>query len=202
MKTICTGSAASALILLALSSCDPAPGRKDGAGNAATAAEISTTRPAAVPPAAPPDPAPAPLILEGGGLRIFRAPRTVAFETPQSATIEAIGAALGGPPTERGSNAECGGGGGLQFAAWKDRITLWFENERFIGWDAEGDLRTAGGVGIGSRRGEVAALPGFELVESTLGIEFAANGLGGILASNAADARVTHLWGGATCLFR
>jgi len=38
--------------------------------------------------------------------------------------------------------------------------------------------------------------------ESTRGIEFTADGVSGILASNAPDARVTALWAGATCVFR
>ena len=115
--------------------------------------------------------------------------------------IEALTAALGGPPTGRGANSECGEGA-LEFAEWKDRITVWFQDGRFAGWDSEGDLKTAGGVGLGSARADLAALPGFEVEESTLGTEFRVGGVSGILASNAPDAMVTDLWDGATCVFR
>lgn len=206
MKSRFGDPAPSVLLLLGLAACDPAPSQESNAQTAASpaaATPANAAAAAAAAPAAATDSAPAPLVLEGAGLRIPGAPpRTIAFETPAAATVEALTEALGGPPTERGSNAECGGGGGLQFAEWKDRITVWFENGRFAGWDSEGDLETAAGIGIGSSRAEVAALPGFEVEESTLGTEFRAGGLSGILASGAADARVIHLWGGVTCAFR
>jgi len=204
LKTIFLGSGLSALVLLGLAACGPATGPTDSANSQAAAGSATPANAAAGGETAATDSAQPPLVLEGAGLRIPGAspPRTVAFETPEADSIAALASALGGPPTERGENAECGGGGGLQFAQWKDRITIWFENGRFVGWDAGGGLETAGGVGIGSSRAEVAALPGFEVEESTLGTEFRAGGLSGILASDAADARVTHLWGGATCVFR
>lgn len=202
MRTILRGSASSVLLLLGLAACGPAPSAENDSNTGASPPSEAPANVAA--PSTAANSTPAPLVLEGAGLRIAAAspPRTIAFDTPEAETIEALTAALDAPPTERGSNAECGGGGGLQFAAWKDRITLWFEAGRFIGWDSEGDLRTAGGVGVGSSRADVAALPGFEVEESTLGTEFRANGMGGILSSSAADARVTDLWGGATCVFR
>jgi hypothetical protein len=142
-------------------------------------------------------------VLEGAGLGIPDAspPQIVSFETPKAAAIAALTKALGRPPAELGENDECPGGG-LEFAAWKDEITLWFENGRFVGWDNKGKLRTKGGIGIGSSRAEVAQLAGMEVEDSTLGTEFRAGGLSGLLSSNAADAKVTHLWGGATCVFR
>jgi hypothetical protein len=191
-----------ALLLLGLAACGSEPGRDDGANTAVADRPAAPANAAAGQAAA--RPAPAPLVLDDAGLRISGASpaRTVTFDTPEAATIEAVTAALGAPPSERGANAECGGGGGLQFAEWKDRITLWFEAGRFAGWDSHGDLRTAGGVRIGSSRAEVAALPGVEVAESTLGTEFTAGRLGGLLDSSSADARVTDLWGGATCQFR
>ncbi|HEX8514272.1 MAG TPA: hypothetical protein VF688_14335, partial [Allosphingosinicella sp.] len=70
------------------------------------------------------------------------------------------------------------------------------------GWDNKGGLKTIEGIGVGSTRAEVATLPGFEVEESTLGTEFRAGGLSGVLDSNAPNAKVTHIWGGATCVFR
>ena len=41
-----------------------------------------------------------------------------------------------------------------------------------------------------------------DIGRSTLGIEFTAGGLAGILESEAPDARVQHLWAGVACLGR
>jgi hypothetical protein len=186
-------------LLLALGACDAGPGPVDG--NAVSNTVSNATAGAA--PARPSEPALAPLVLEGHGLRLSGvAPGTeLSFDSPKAATIEAATKALGRPPTEIGANEECGGGG-LEFAAWENEITLLFEDDRFAGWDSRGKLKTPGGIGIGSSRADLAPLPALEVEESTLGTEFRSGGLGGILASNAPDAKVTSLWGGATCVFR
>jgi hypothetical protein len=201
LRKISIGSGLAGLLLLALAACGSEPGGKDGnaseAANAAAPANASAAAPAPAPAAR------SPLVLEGAGIGIPDAspPRIVSFNTPKAAAIEALTKALGRPPTELGENEECGGGG-LEYAKWMDEITLWFEEGRFAGWDNEGKLRTSGGIGIGSSRADLAPLAGLEVEESTLGTEFRAGGLSGILASKAADAKVTHLWGGATCVFR
>jgi hypothetical protein len=197
LRGLSIGCGLASLLLLGLGACDAAPGRADGNAASNPAASAAPASPASADPALPP------LVLEGHGLRLSGvAPGTeLPFDTPKAATIEALTKALGRPPSELGSNEECGGGG-LEFAEWKDEITAWFEEERFAGWDSEGKLKTPGGIGIGSRRADLAPLRGLEVEESTLGIEFRAGGLSGILASKAPDARVTHLWGGSTCVFR
>jgi hypothetical protein len=200
LHKLTTGSGLTALLLLGLAACGADPAGNDGAANAAensaapANASVSGTAPA---------PAPAAIVLEGAGLRIPGAspPRTLTFDTPKATTIAALTGILGRPPTEIGANEECGGGG-MEFATWEGEITAWFMDDRFAGWDSKGGLKTLEGVGVGSTRAEVGALPGFEVEESTLGTEFRALGLSGILASKAPDARVTHLWGGATCVFR
>lgn len=191
------GRGLAGLLMLGVAACGSAPGSADGA-NASGPANTSAEAP---PP--PPEPAAPALVLEGAGLRIPGAspPQTVAFDTPKAAAVTALTKALGRPPTERGANEECGGGG-LEYVGWKDEITLWFEDGRFAGWSLKGKLKTAEGVGVGSSRAEVARLPGFEVEESSLGTEFRAGGLSGLLGSKAPDAKVTDLWGGATCVFR
>jgi hypothetical protein len=185
------------VLLLGLAACGSAPGGNDGAENSAAPANASASAPAPVPAEAPA------IVLEGAGLRIPGAtpPRTLALDMPEAETIAALTKALGRAPSELGENEECGGGG-MKFAKWGDDITAWFLDGRFAGWDSEGKLRTIEGIGIGSSRDDIARLPGFEVEESTLGTEFRAGGLSGILASKAPDAKVTHLWGGATCVFR
>ena len=179
--------------LLGLAACDSTPARNESRSD--EAANVAAAAPA-------PAPAPA-IVLEGAGLRIPSAtpPRTLAFGTPSAETVEALTKALGRSPTERGTNEECGGGS-MEFAAWEGEVTIWLLDGRFAGWDNKGGLKTLEGIGIGSSRAELATLPGFEAEESTLGTEFRAGGLSGILDSKAADAKVSHLWGGATCVFR
>lgn len=181
------------LLLLGVAACGPSDGADSSASANASAAR----------PQRPPEPPPPALVLEGAGLRIPGAspPRSLAFDAPQAEAVQALTKALGRPPTERGSNEECGGGG-MAFAAWEGEITVWFLDGRFAGWDDKGGLETLEGIGIGSSRAELAPLPGFEAEESTLGTEFRAGGLSGLLSSKAPDAKVTHLWGGATCVFR
>jgi hypothetical protein len=189
------------LVLLGLAACGSEPARNESAANQAADSASNEAANAAL---ATPPPAPAAaIVLEGAGLRIASAtpPRTLAFGIPAAEAVEALTRALGRAPTERGANEECGGGS-MEFAAWEGEVTLWLLDGRFAGWDNKGKLKTLEGVGIGSSRAEVAALPGFEVEESTLGTEFRAGGLSGILGSKAADAKVTHLWGGATCVFR
>jgi hypothetical protein len=182
------------LLLLGACGSPPEPSQEANKSVAPGAGVAGNNMTEAVPP-----PAAAKAVLEGEGLRIGT--RKLAFGTAKAATLEALTRALGRPPGEQGTNEECGGGA-LEYATWPGEITLYFESGSFAGWDERGKLRTEGGIGLGSSRSELASLPGLEVEESTLGIEFTAGGLGGILDSKAAAARVTNLWGGTTCVFR
>ncbi|HEX8621294.1 MAG TPA: hypothetical protein VF718_04925 [Allosphingosinicella sp.] len=205
MRNKLIGWGLTGLLLLGLGACDSSPGGSDGnaASNAASVAGSNASAASPAPASASSDPALPALVLEGHGLRISgTAPGTeLPFDTPKAAAIEALTKALGRPPTELGANEECGGGG-LEFAEWKGEIRAWFEEGRFAGWDSEGKLKTQGGIGLGSSRADLAPLRGIEIEESTLGTEFRSGGLSGILESKAPNAKVTHLWGGATCVFR
>jgi hypothetical protein len=114
-------------------------------------------------------------------------------------TIPVLTGALGRAPSARGTNEECGGGS-QDFAEWKGDIVAWFAEGRFVGWDSKGDLKTADGLALGSRR---SALPQFQVEQSSLGTEFTGrSGLYGLLESPAPQARITALWAGSTCIFR
>jgi hypothetical protein len=63
-------------------------------------------------------------------------------------------------------------------------------------------FRTTAGIGIGSTRRELDAAYQAEVAESTLGQEFTAGEIGGLLTSAAPDGRVEALWAGMTCHFR
>jgi hypothetical protein len=186
------------LLLLGLSACDSEPARNESVADKAAPADASAAAP---PPAQAP--AAGPLVLEGAGLRIPGAspPRTLAFDLPEAEVVDSLTKVLGRPPSERGENEECGGGG-MKFAEWKGDLTAWFLDGRFAGWDSRGKLKTLEGIGIGSPRSDLVTLPGFEVEESSLGTEFRSGGLSGTLDSKAPGAKVAHLWGGATCVFR
>jgi hypothetical protein len=195
------GAGLTAMLLFALAACGPEADKTNANEAANAAAPAAAAKAPAAPAAAPAERSP--LVLEGAGIGIPDAspPRIVSFDTARPSAIDAVTKALGRPPSKLGENGECGGGG-LEFAEWTDEITLWFEGGRFAGWDNKGKLKTSGGIGIGSTRTDLAQLAGFEVEESTLGTEFRAGGLSGILSSNAPGAKVTALWGGTTCVFR
>ena len=201
LKTLPICAALVVLLPLALSACEEPPAAGNSAGEAAETAQNGAT---SAPPAAAPSAAPtaaAPLVLDAAGLSGAGDGATLAFGAPAQEAVDFVAKALGGAPTERGTNEECGGGP-LDFATWQDRIVLHFEEGRFAGWDARGALKTRGGIGVGSSRSDLEALPGLEVEDSTLGVEFRAGELGGILSSRAPDGKVTALWAGATCAFR
>ena len=152
-------------------------------------------------PAAPPK-----LAIDGEGLRLFDAKsgsaRPLAFGTPREQVVAAL--AFRGPP-ELGSNDECSAGR-LDHATWPGELTLYFQDDKFIGWavgeDASRELSTASGLGIGSTRAELESAYSPEVFESTLGTEFSAGEIFGILDGTGKSARVTHLWAGASCNMR
>lgn len=106
-------------------------------------------------------------------------------------------------PGAASENKECGAGP-LAFVAWPDGLTLAFQDDRFAGWavDKPG-LATKDGIAVGATRAQLkAARPKVKVTESTLGTEFDAGGLGGLLDGKGPDAKITHLWAGVTCMFR
>jgi hypothetical protein len=187
------------LLLLGLAACGSEPARNESIANS----ELPANEPASAPSPAPALAPAAPVVLEGAGLRIPGAspPRTLAFDLSEAETIAALTKALGRPPGKRGENEECGGGA-MKFAEWQGELTAWFLDGRFAGWDSKGSLRTLEGIGIGSARADLSTLPSFEVEESSLGTEFRSGGLSGTFDSKAPAAKVAHLWGGATCVFR
>ena len=165
----------------------------------------ASATPAPAPPA-PADAAAGPaLALDGEGLRLVDRSsgrtRPIAFGTPEAQVLAAL-QPLRGPPAERSTNEECGAGP-LAFAEWPDDLQLVFQEGRFVGWwvDDPG-LTTMSGVGVGSSLDQLKAAYAAEVGESTLGPEFSAGGLGGLLSGRGPAARVTVLWAGVICAFR
>ncbi len=159
-------------------------------------ADAATTRPADA------------IALDGEGLRFVSATGStslLAFGTPAGDAVDAV-ARLRGEPAERSTNAECPPGP-LDAIRWDDGLTLYAREGQFAGWAVRGEppsrtLATMTGVGIGSARADLEAGHVADARETTLGTEFTAGGLSGLLTGPDADATVTALWAGTSCVFR
>lgn len=108
----------------------------------------------------------------------------------------------GGPPTDQGKNIDCG----ATNAVWPDGLTVWFARDRFVGWSLASkaaSLSTVGGLKLGTTRAELEnGATVATIAKSSLGEEFSAGNVGGLLESADAGARVTNLWAGAVCIAR
>ncbi|WP_294296800.1 hypothetical protein [uncultured Sphingomonas sp.] len=192
-------------LLFGLAGCGP---------NAIPATRNDSAAVAPSPSASPVTPTPRPtatassivVAIEGEGLRLIDPDsgrtRPIAFGTPRRQTLSAL-AARGQPET--GTNTECGAGP-LAWARFSDGLTVQFQDDRFAGWSvdraAEGKVTTMAGIGPGSTRAALEGAYAITLPDSTLGIEFAAGGMGGLLDGPGKDAEVTDMWAGVTCMFR
>lgn len=143
--------------------------------------------------------------MDGEGVTVTGADGKVqhlAFGMGHDELMRAI--AFRGPAGET-TNQECGAGP-VDFASWPDGLNLLFQQGEFAGWSlderADTIVTASGGVGIGSPRSALAALGTVEVEESTLGTEFTAGGIGGLLDGPGKGAKVTALWAGLTCMFR
>lgn len=146
-----------------------------------------------------------PTALDSEGLRLVSPTGStllIAFGQPAKAANEALTAARGAP-AQQGLNSECGAGP-LVYVNWADGLTAYFQNDAFAGWavNAAGPT-TMSGVGIGSTRAEMEDVyAGVTVSETTLGQEFAAGQLYGILDGPGPQAKITAMWSGVSCNFR
>lgn len=185
---------------LALAGCsaEPAANQADPAAPVNAAANTA--------PAPAPDAPTAALAVDGDGLRLFDpatgASRPLAFGADRATVLAAL-ESRGTPET--GRMEECGPGP-LDFALWSDGLKLYFQDGRLAGWAlderARGKLATVAGVGPGASRAELAAAHPIEIAETSLGTEFASADLYGLLDGPGQAAKVTAMWGGASCVFR
>ena len=63
-------------------------------------------------------------------------------------------------------------------------------------------VSTMAGIGIGSTRPELEAAYTADIRETTLGQEFAAGDIFGVLDGTGPSARINAMWAGASCNFR
>lgn len=148
------------------------------------------------------------IALDGAGLRLVDpgsgSARPLEFGSAESTAVVAVTAALGAP-LERGANSECGAGP-LEFAVFRSGLTLTLQERRFAGWSVRGtdgrEFTTMAGIGLGSTRAELESVHAATIQSTSLGTEFHAGGLQGVLESGAPGARITHLWAGVNCIAR
>lgn len=172
---------------------------------AAPAEPVKPAEPAA--PAAPATPTGA-VALDQEGLRLVSdtgSTRLVAFGTPTADTVAALSSVLGNP-SDRSMNEECGAGP-TEFVTWSPELDALFMDGKFTGWSvgsrSTGKVTTMDGIGIGSTRQQLtAAFADLKLEESSLGLEFAAGSLSGVLDRDGPTGKVEAIWGGTSCVFR
>lgn len=183
--------AAPALLLACSKEPAPTPAASETAASAAP-----------VPTVTPPPPA---LAIESEGLRLVDpqsgSARPLPFGTEWQDALKAL-AFLGTP--RMGHMDECGAGP-LEYAKWKNGFTLYSQQGAFMGWFADtqaaGKLSTMSGIGPGSTRAELESTYAAEVFESTLGTEFMAGDMSGLLDGTGKQAKITALWAGLSCNF-
>lgn len=199
------------LILATLAACAPdAPAVPEDGTAPAPAAPAEAAAPAAAPV----------LTVEAEGLRLFDPASGSARPLPfGTGPAQAMAALASRGAAETGTNADCGAGP-LAYARWPDGLTLWFQDERFAGWALNprpdtaprpdsaspsappSGVSTASGLTIGSTRADLDSAYAATVTQSTLGTEFAAGELYGLLDGEGSGARVIALWAGVSCNFR
>ena len=185
-----------------------APSRSD---TAPTEQAPMPPEPASRPPAATPAAPTVHLALSGEGLTFVTpsgSTRHLLFGEPADHAVEAVSRAQGSQP-EHAHNDECGAGP-LDMATWPNGLTLVAQEGRFVGWGLfpgagtgiDDDLGTMAGIAPGSTRGELESAYAAKVSETTLGTEFIAGGLSGLLDGPGPRASITTLWAGTNCAFR
>ena len=130
--------------------------------------------------------------------------RPLAFGTSEADVLGALESVRG--PAGKGVNQDCGAGP-VQYANWSDGLSLVFQNGEFAGWGldrrASGALATADGVGPGMTRSALADSSGSVTYRDTsLGVEFAAGEIFGVLDGSGSEAKITDMWAGVNCIAR
>jgi hypothetical protein len=182
---------------------DAAPGASPDSAVQAPAAVVGQTADTVLRATAPERGAPS-IVLAPDGLTIDAgAPKRLAFGGAQAGVLADVDAALG-QPKEQGSQEECPAGP-LYHALYSSGLQVVFQNGEFVGWSArEGSpFRTAQGIGPGSTASELKkAYPGATVEESSLGHEFAAGELYGVVTGPSDTATVEIMFAGTNCIFR
>ncbi|MDF0602339.1 hypothetical protein P1J78_16490 [Psychromarinibacter sp. C21-152] len=138
---------------------------------------------------------------DAGGMAVAGSDQRIDFGRAEDGVIAAATRVLGAPPVSRAVNPECGAG--PTTIVKYDRIDLLFLDGTFRGWVTD-DPRTAAANGLspGVTRAQLEAGGYGPFETTTLGVEFEANGVFGLLPDGAPDTPVQLLWAGTSCFFR
>lgn len=166
------------------------------------------------PPMAASEPAPAPaevtvssLNLDGDGLRVIDSnsgsARAIEFGTDKTEFLSMLEKVTGQAAVKQGNNEDCG----ATNAVWSNGLVTWFQSDQFVGWSISEDqastLRTANGIGLGMTRAELEnSGTVVQVNESSIGTEFSAGKMAGLLNSSNADAKISNMWAGQVCIAR
>jgi hypothetical protein len=138
------------------------------------------------------------LVLDAEGLHPAGSALRVDFGRAEAGTVAAVSKLLGAEPVETAANAECGAGP-VKAVRWANGLTLNFQRGTFLGWVSEkgrgSAAATSSGLGPGTAR---AALQGARFEETSLGTEFEAGGVFGLVEGG--EVRVIRA--GVSCFFR
>lgn len=202
-----TNSRCLLLAVVLLAACGSEGGAAARSSADSAAAPATTPVPGADSAAAPTaQPARRTIVLAPEGLELAGGAggaERLAFGDPQARVLAAVGAVLEAP-REQGVQEECPAGP-LYHALYAAELQVVFQDSAFVGWASRqgSAFRTAAGIGPGSTVGQLkAAYPAATVGETSLGMEFAADPLYGIVSDSTASGRVEMMFAGTNCIFR
>ncbi|MEB3290439.1 MAG: hypothetical protein VKI82_11020 [Leptolyngbya sp.] len=167
------------------------------------------TAPNSAPEADPAVPTEVALALTGEGLFLVEPDSGSTTLIPfgaDMATVQATVSDILGDPETVSINEECPGDPFVS-ALWADGLAINADDTTFVGWsvrpgDDSDTLTTLAGIGVGSSREALESAYTITVFESTIGTEFAAGQLAGLLSDPSSTAEITDLWAGTVCIFR
>lgn len=131
--------------------------------------------------------------------------RPVEFGSSESTVNQALESTVG-PQQDSGIGQVCDDGSARTFDTFRygDGLQVYFRNDSFVGWvSTSRAFTTIDGIGVGSALSDLrAALGDVTLTEGSLGTEFSAGSLGGVLDGNSDSSKVTDLFNGEVCIIR
>lgn len=174
---------------------------------ALTLTTACTPRPAA--PTSDAAPAAVSLALTGEGVFLVEPESGSTTLLPfgiEMATVQAAVTQVLGSPETVSTHEECPGDPFMS-ALWPDGLVLNADGEDFVGWSVRPNggreqLTTLAGIGVGSSREDLETAYVITVFESTLGTEFTAGSLAGLLSDETPTAEITDFWAGTVCVFR
>ncbi len=142
--------------------------------------------------------------IDGEGVRVIDSvtgsARPFPFGTQRTQLLPTLERILG--RSTEGQNGECG----FDYANWTNGLSLAFRDGRFVGWSlderARGAVSSMSGVGVGSTRRDLDAAYAATVQESTLGTEFTAGAMAGLIDGPSAGDSITNMWAGEVCIAR